>query len=44
MRGILLLLAVRAAMGALPAAGEPSTAKRLDGSRMHVALNFDRRA
>jgi hypothetical protein len=32
MRGILLLLAVRAAMGALPAAGEQSTVRRLDGT------------
>jgi len=37
MRGILLLLAVSAAMGALPAAGEPSTVKRLDGSTITSA-------
>jgi len=37
MRGILLLLAVRAAMGALPAAGEQSIVKRLDGSTITSA-------
>ncbi|MGD0008954.1 MAG: hypothetical protein ABSE93_10465 [Terriglobia bacterium] len=37
MRGILLLLAVRAAMGALPAAGEQSTVRRLDGSTIRSA-------